>query len=778
VLDRNTRAGVFVRGLAVVKSQRQGAQSSYNQYESGAFSAGSLSLGSVLYTDSSTGSYSIGYTSSEVASGYGTDNSTSQGTLTDGGQTGTSSQSDNTSTFSYLITSAETVTASGSGSSSDTEAGDYSAGCFVFTTYIHDESGQDSDSVSMAETLSFASAGTESNDNDGISTGGVNGVFAYTATSNMAESATDNSTDSYSLHESGSNTDGNFNLSCMLYSASSAETTSASVSGNDSSSNTTGYSSNDTYSATENTTDLASASQQGTYSGQSWSISDGSDQENATDNSAFTETIAQSATGQSSLGTATTSSAETYSEYDSYQYGGNSYSFGSLSLSDNAVGSSAYQETGSNATFSSYAESDGDNYTSNLQINGSGQVGTFSESSLESITHTFDGTYTGGGTVHESSLATTGYTNSGTISLATGDSYIPGSIDLPTPMPPELPPLATPATPVEMLGFPAEYGGPSGSRGATKDGGASRALLDHGKGGNSGAGGSSSNGGSKSTSDSPAGGAGSGSVSGGDNSAPPPGFDTYSDDDGFEYCVCCNDDGFEYYVCCTDEDDPEKYKFPKSPPSLVGGQTNDPTTNKPFPNGLPVGPGSVIIIVDNFKTAFKEDGKTLDKTEITIQLFLKDGNNPAKRILVNIHDWDSLADALDTLGKDFVIEGDLWILGHGTADGRGAVATDAGPRGMSGDDFLNDDTGKLREKMKKAVERIKKHLGKKTRIIIGACWGASDTTHIIADVFGVGVIANPGVVASNRGAADERYGTNQEPWPWYYFGPNASNQKK
>jgi len=186
-----TLAGHFDDTVVETLTLSDSGQDSYSLYESGAFSAGSLSLGSVLYTDGSTGSYSVGYTSSEVASGYGTDNSTSQDTLTDGGQTGTSSQSDNTSTFSYLITSAETVTASGSGSSSDTESGAYSAGCFVFSTYIHDESGQDSDSESMAETLSFTSAGTESDDNEGISTGGVNGVFAYTASSNMAESASD-----------------------------------------------------------------------------------------------------------------------------------------------------------------------------------------------------------------------------------------------------------------------------------------------------------------------------------------------------------------------------------------------------------------------------------------------------------------------------------------------------------------------------------------------------------------------------------------------------------
>ena len=193
-----------------------------------------------------------------------------------------------------------------------------------------------------------------------------------------------------------------------------------------------------------------------------WNISNGSDQENATDNSAFTETIAQSATGQSSLGTATASSSETYSEYDSYQYGNNSFSFGSLSLSDQQTAQSSYVETGSNATFSSYSLSDGDNYSYSETATGSGQVGTYSVSSLETVTHTFDGTYTGGGTVHESSLVTTGYSNSGTISLASGEVYIPGGDDLPAPMPPGPPAFVTPGIPVGLLGPPSSSSGGDG----------------------------------------------------------------------------------------------------------------------------------------------------------------------------------------------------------------------------------------------------------------------------------------------------------------------------
>ena len=111
-----------------------------------------------------------------------------------------------------------------------------------------------------------------------------------------------------------------------------------------------------------------------------------------------------------------------------------------------------YVETGSNATFSSYSLSDGDNYSYSETATGSGQVGTFSVSSLETVTHTFDGTYTGGGTVHESSLVTTGYSNSGTISLASGEVYIPGGDDIAAPTMSDAPTLIVPAySPTDCL---------------------------------------------------------------------------------------------------------------------------------------------------------------------------------------------------------------------------------------------------------------------------------------------------------------------------------------
>jgi hypothetical protein len=98
-----------------------------------------------------------------------------------------------------------------------------------------------------------------------------------------------------------------------------------------------------------------------------------------------------------------------------------------MSLDDRSTRNEESQETGANASFTSYTRDDTDDYSYALHEEGSGSVGTYTQTSLETISRNFDGDLVGGGSVHNHSTETFGYSSSGTFSLAGGGSFVPSS---------------------------------------------------------------------------------------------------------------------------------------------------------------------------------------------------------------------------------------------------------------------------------------------------------------------------------------------------------------
>src|SRR5262249_55313470 len=105
------------------------AQSSYGLYEAGSYGSMGYNLGSVLYRENSSGSYSLSDLSRETHTGNGVATTSSQATTTDGTHTGTNAVSD-AATFSYTLTAIATLTAAGSYSAGDYLAGKYADGSY------------------------------------------------------------------------------------------------------------------------------------------------------------------------------------------------------------------------------------------------------------------------------------------------------------------------------------------------------------------------------------------------------------------------------------------------------------------------------------------------------------------------------------------------------------------------------------------------------------------------------------------------------------------------
>jgi len=205
-------------------------------------------------------------------------------------------------------------------------------------------------------------------------------------------------------------------------------------------------------------------------------------------------TWSESATGQSANGTISASSTETFSLYRSGTHSNGNWRFASLALSFEASGDAIAMEAGSNANFTSYEREDAYSYEYDLSAVGSGGVGTYTEDALETASYAFDGNLVGGGEVHDSSLVTVAFSDSGTVSLASGDLAL-GGVQTIAPIFPALPPLidgldvgrdgGAPAAPNlgGNAGAPALGGGNPGGGGADNVGGGEGGGDAPGKGG-------------------------------------------------------------------------------------------------------------------------------------------------------------------------------------------------------------------------------------------------------------------------------------------------------
>ena len=175
----------------------------------------------------------------------------------------------------------------------------------------------------------------------------------------------------------------------MVLDAAATFADSATNAGSDTAANTTGFSANDSYASSNSDAGSSSLHEAGSYSNGSWNLSSFVEQANATGSDTSTEAWSQSASGESATGTLTASDAGTYSLYRSGVYSNGSYSFASLSLDDSASGHETATEYGSNASFPSYSREDDYSYGYELQATGSGAVGTYTETSLETIAQHF-----------------------------------------------------------------------------------------------------------------------------------------------------------------------------------------------------------------------------------------------------------------------------------------------------------------------------------------------------------------------------------------------------
>ena len=406
--------GTFTDASTETFSATTAGQQSYSLYEAGSYGSMGYNLSSVLYRETSSGSYSLTDLSRETHTGNGVVTTSSQATTTDGTHTGTAATSD-AATFSYTLTAIATLTAAGSYSSGDYLAGQFANGSYSLSSFTHDEQSNDSITFSSAVTYAESTSGTKNNNTQGISTTGVNGNFAYTGSGSYSVFRGESSQGCHSLHEEGTYANGSLSLSCFVLNAVGSVTSGYTASGGMTEGDGGAYSAASNFTAAGVVSAVTSLYEAGTYANGSWNLASFLLQESATSSATRTDTTSASATGQTSTGTTTASSNETYSLYARGTYGNGSFSFASYNLSDQRSASKAWAETGSNATYASYSRSDQDESSYSYAETGTGATAAQSDTSSEMTARAFTGTG-----LTSSATGTKTYSSSDTVDIADG----------------------------------------------------------------------------------------------------------------------------------------------------------------------------------------------------------------------------------------------------------------------------------------------------------------------------------------------------------------------
>jgi hypothetical protein len=460
----SSSSGTYTMLAQETMTNSAGSLGTSSMYEAGTYGISGWNLGSVLYRDSSTSSYSTTDLLGGTWTGNGNSTVSSLATTTDGAQTGTARTSD-TSAFSYTQTSLSTSTASGSSSATDSWAGLWANGSYNFGSAVHDEQSADSSSEVSAATFTQNSTGTWVNDTQGISTSGVNGTFAYSGTSSWTFTDTQSSTGNASVHEVGHFANGSWSLGSSVLNANSLSTSSDQSSGGDSASNTTGYSSNSSFSGSGNGTASLSLHEEGIFANGSWNLGCYLMQGGSQSGSSLTRTGIESAPGENSATTYTSNSTETTGLYAAGQFALGSYSFSSYSQDVQASSNDETTEAGSNAYFGSYARDDSDHSTSELSHVGSGATVSYTQTGTETTTLSFNGTLSGGGTLASTGTVVMDFHGSGSVNVAPGlggDPQDTAMQALPSANVPNSPdPLPETPDPVSLDNLP-DNGGPNG----------------------------------------------------------------------------------------------------------------------------------------------------------------------------------------------------------------------------------------------------------------------------------------------------------------------------
>jgi len=112
--------------------------------------------------------------------------------------------------------------------------------------------------------------------------------------------------------------------------------------------------------------------------------------------------------------------ADTNSLCEAGTYANGSYSFASFALNHQYSTTEDYQETGSSAGFTSYAREDKDIYSYVMQQTSSGSAANYTLSATETVSTTFNGTLSGGGTLADALSVIRAYIKSGTYDVSSG----------------------------------------------------------------------------------------------------------------------------------------------------------------------------------------------------------------------------------------------------------------------------------------------------------------------------------------------------------------------
>jgi hypothetical protein len=373
---------------------------SFTRYQGGSYGGGSFALSSLNFSDHGSGSYSLTETNSATqtgtlnlgGTGSGADSYSVQGTLTN---SGTLSEAGN-----FTQTSAGTVTETGSGNFTVTEQGSYGNGSWSLSSYSLSESASGAATVQQQDTFTASGPGTFTDTGSGSDSYSLNyspastfsatdsASFAETQSYQFTQTATDSMTlggsDSYSLSELGRAAGGSYSLSSYAL--------------------RTGLSGSAwNYQANGTTTDAGNDTVVNQYTGSSNGSSSyggvsganvGNQNSTETSAYAFSDSSAYSLTAGGSLSLAT---------YQAGSYGGGSYGFTSVTLSES--GGDTWSLTGSDA--STFTGTDTLTQGGNGQDNGTmvygGSTftglsnGTYSGTSTDSYSHASSDTYSESG---------------------------------------------------------------------------------------------------------------------------------------------------------------------------------------------------------------------------------------------------------------------------------------------------------------------------------------------------------------------------------------------
>jgi hypothetical protein len=444
-------------------SLASGDQSS-SFYRGGCWSQGSHSFSSVTYrrTNHDSYSYSDGFTQEESGesesswshTGTGTNISDSGGggggeegfggegmdgpgqtyTVDVGSYSDSGSRSQSfTSTYSFTYTQAGLTTAS------LYEAGTFSGGRYSLSSVLWDSQARNNATYTQAGTLTNSGSASESHSGDNIFTGGgtINGSYSFSSSSTFIFNSGSNSGNSGTLHQEGSFSNGSYAYTSMTSSETASVNQSYQYSGSESQSGTS-FTSNASYSGAGTFTSLSTLNKQGTFLNGSWSLSSILNDYTEQASESYTRTGQGTYVSGGTYNPVTSTYSYTYTTqgqssavlHEASSYANGSYSYASFSANESATSESHFQETGSNASLSSYSRDDTALHCYSMAQTGSGQAANYTQTVWDHYAFTYSSTPRSGSPFSSSGSTTLSSSLSGTFSLAAGRFYQPYRVTL------------------------------------------------------------------------------------------------------------------------------------------------------------------------------------------------------------------------------------------------------------------------------------------------------------------------------------------------------------